>query len=864
MMRTGTRFGLRTRLIGLVLVPALVAAALSGVLALERREEATAADEIEDGVESLALLVSAQTELISARIPLEIPRLADGFDIDPSFVLGLLGLDASPPSLVGGEIEQNLRALPADERPFEPAVLVELQASIDAGAIGADLGERMNELQVLLADAIEAELAQLGEQAVRLGNVEIERGLQQLGLITQAHTLAYVRLGALGEHWFTTLAPSVGGEAPLEALADASRSFDDVLLELVDGASPIGAAAIEDVVDVRLDSRFEEAITDALAGRSGPFDDGIDLAAVLSVFQDGFELDDAVLAAVLEVSDQLVAEVSAFAADASRTAVVTLVGALVLVGVLFGASMLVAVGLQRPLTRLIDHTQQVGRGQLSIEPLPVGGPAEIAAASAAFNDVVDNLRLLEGKVQALARCDFEDPRLGQQLPGPLGEALAQSVEVLSGSIVDRTRLQDRLAHQATHDALTGIPNRAAAIDALTTALARAQRNGTMLAVAFIDLDDFKRANDTYGHATGDEILRTTAKRITAHGRTGDHCARLGGDEFVVIAEDLTSPDDAVALARRLVAAIEAPIEIDAHTLRIGASVGIALAQDGSDSPLDLLAKADLGVYRAKRSSDSVELYDETLQAKLRRRAEIEHALRDELDAGGPHLELHYQPIVRTSGETLWGFEALVRWRRGDQLVPPSEFVPTAEASNLVVELDRWVLRTACSQLAAWRRDPELTHVQLAVNVSGRHVLHPDFVDDIRTALEESGLEPSLLTLEVTETVLLDDLALAAEQLSAVRRLGVRVAVDDFGTGYTSLAHLQQLPIDEIKIDGTFVGQLPSQHDQSLIQMVTDLARHIGVPTVAEGVETDEQAGILRSVGCDHLQGFYFATPLRSD
>lgn len=382
---------------------------------------------------------------------------------------------------------------------------------------------------------------------------------------------------------------------------------------------------------------------------------------------------------------------------------------------------------------------------------------------------------------------------------------------------------------------------------------------------FIDLDDFKRVNDTYGHAVGDEVLRATARRMSDVARGGDLLARIGGDEFLLVAEDLAGLTEASTLAERIVDALLSPICVDDMEFHVGACAGIAIAQDGDD-PLTLLRNADLAAYTAKRRGPGgIDVYDEALQRKLVERAEVEDALAVALRSDD-QLRLEYQPIVDATTGELASAEALLRWDRpGHGRVRPDAFIPIAEASKLIIEIDRWVLNAATAQLAAWSEMPDFEDVSVSINVSGRHILDPKFVSTVEQAIELSGCRADRLIVEVTETVLVDDLARAATQLAALRELGVRVAVDDFGTGYTSLAHLRSLPIDEIKIDRSFVSGLPdATDDHRLIQIVCDLARHLGVPIVAEGVETEAQRDMLEEIGCQMLQGYLFSASMRPD
>jgi diguanylate cyclase (GGDEF)-like protein len=525
----------------------------------------------------------------------------------------------------------------------------------------------------------------------------------------------------------------------------------------------------------------------------------------------------------------------------------------------------VARSISRPLGRLAGTAQAVVAGHLDIDELATNGPNETVVVADAFNSLMANLRLLEAKAQALAECDFGNEVLATPLPGRLGAALQDSVHVLAGSIQDRERLQERLAHEATHDNLTGLLNRAAAVSALGQALARARRRADLTAILYVDLDNFKQANDLHGHPTGDHILRQVADRLTGAVRSGDVVARLGGDEFVVIAERTAGRPEAELLAERIIGTLSEPISWGAGSLTIGATIGITIAYADDSDALELLARADLALYQAKqRGGNSIAVWDETLQQGLARRDKIERDLREELARGGGGLVLHYQPLVEM-GTTLHGVEALVRWERpGEGLLLPAAFIPVAEASDLIIELDNWVLATAARQLVTWSGRPGLTDLNVSVNVSGRHLVSRNLAGRIKQVLAETGVNPHQLTIEVTETVLLDDLTIVAAELEAVRDLGVRVAVDDFGTGYTSLAHLHRLPIDSIKIDRSFICEIEGLKEASLVRMITDLAHQLGLQTVSEGVETAQQLEILRDLGSDRLQGFLIAHPMPAD
>jgi diguanylate cyclase (GGDEF)-like protein/PAS domain S-box-containing protein len=435
--------------------------------------------------------------------------------------------------------------------------------------------------------------------------------------------------------------------------------------------------------------------------------------------------------------------------------------------------------------------------------------------------------------------------------------------VWQGVIVDITRrksLEDELTRQASEDGLTGLANRTRLRARMERAL-DAPPAGTTPAVLLIDLDDFKRVNDSLGHAAGDRLLELAADRLLGATRGSDTVARLGGDEFAVLL-GVRAPGEITLVADRIVAALSSPFEVDGRDIRVSASVGVAVA-DAGESPDDLLRNADLALYRAKgagkgrHAAFAPEMHRAAI-SRLELEAELRWAIAND------ELLLHYQPIMDLATGRVSSAEALVRWQHPERgLVPPAEFVPLAEATDLVLPLGRWVLQTACRAAAAWPRAAGADGVPVSVNVSGRQLQRPGFVEDVAEALRASGLPARRLVLEVTESVLLADLDTALKRLEALRALGVRVALDDFGTGYSSLAYLQRLPVDVLKIDRTFTADVTAGGKRAaLARAVVTLADTLGLRTVAEGVETDEQDAELRTLGCDYGQGYLYARPLR--
>ncbi len=423
----------------------------------------------------------------------------------------------------------------------------------------------------------------------------------------------------------------------------------------------------------------------------------------------------------------------------------------------------------------------------------------------------------------------------------------------------RNQLQQELAHQAAYDSLTGLANRAHVLGLIEAALHRAQRSGSELALLALDLDGFKMVNDTFGHQAGDEVLRAVAGRMRSVVRVGDTVGRLAGDEFVILVEPLEGTSQLLELAERLITAVSTPIRVGDRDVTVGVSIGAAISSDGSTDADALLHHADAATYRAKAAGRGrVELFDESLRRQLDEQADTENAIRAGLTAG--EFVLHYQPVISLSTGRVQGYEALVRWHRpGHGLVPPDDFIPIAEQSTLICDLDRWVLDEATGQLARWRReDPEAGELTVAVNISGRHLASPGVVDDVVSALTRSGLPASALVVEITETVLVDRLSIA-DRLVELRRLGVEISIDDFGTGYTSIGQLQHLSVDTLKIDKSFLNSSDGGSSE-LVRLMINAAHAFGLKVVAEGIEDAGQLEQLRTLDCDSGQGYLFARP----
>jgi diguanylate cyclase (GGDEF)-like protein len=423
------------------------------------------------------------------------------------------------------------------------------------------------------------------------------------------------------------------------------------------------------------------------------------------------------------------------------------------------------------------------------------------------------------------------------------------------------RREEELSFLATHDPLTGLPNRTLILDRVEQMLARSRRSQTPVAALFVDLDNFKSINDTLGHGVGDELLCAVAARLDGVIRGADTLGRLGGDEFVVISEELSLAAGPEVIAERLLDALQQPFNLGANKetrLTVTASVGIAAGDHALAE--ELLRDADIAMYRAKwDGKNRYAVFETGMQDTMQARMELEMDLREAME--NDEFFLAYQPTLDLSDMSPNGVEALIRWKhpvRG--VVQPDDFIPLLEETGMIVEVGKWVMDEACSQGAAWRAAGY--PIGMAVNVSGRQLDTDQLVTDIEGALSQSGLDPGALTIEITETTLMRNVADTARRLKAVKGLGVRIAIDDFGTGYSSLAHLQRFPVDALKIDRSFIlGLQHNQEGETLIHTLVQLGKSLSIETFAEGIEQQQELSLLRDENCDSGQGFLFARPL---
>lgn len=419
----------------------------------------------------------------------------------------------------------------------------------------------------------------------------------------------------------------------------------------------------------------------------------------------------------------------------------------------------------------------------------------------------------------------------------------------------------QLNHLAHHDVLTGLPNRILLQDRLIQAMESACRQGRQLAVMFMDLDQFKHINDSLGHAIGDKLLQSVAQRLMGCVRHSDTISRQGGDEFVVLLPYIENPEGAGFCAQKMLATLALPHRIDQHELHISVSIGISIYPDDGQDAETQIKNADIAMYQAKENGrNNYKFFEQDMNARAVHRQSVEVSLRRALER--QEFVLHYQPKINLQSGTIVGVEALIRWQHPEQgLLLPAQFVSIAEDCGLILPIGRWVLREACLQARSWQQ-AGLPPIIVAVNISALEFRNKDFLGNIRAVIEETGLEPRYLELELTESVLMQDAASTDPMLHALANLGIRLAIDDFGTGYSSLSYLKQFPINTLKIDQSFVNQMCSNlDDAAIVSAVTSMGKSLKLCVIAEGVESSEQSAFLLAQHCDEGQGYYFGCPM---
>jgi diguanylate cyclase (GGDEF)-like protein len=519
----------------------------------------------------------------------------------------------------------------------------------------------------------------------------------------------------------------------------------------------------------------------------------------------------------------------------------------------------------KSLARVSLATRGIASGELTARA-PRIGPRELADLADDVNSMADALIHRSDELNAYLSQNLEArtrelERLNADLEREAEEHRRTS-ESLQVALHAERELEQQLRHQASHDPLTNIANRARFLDRLEYAAERAARADKQLAVLFLDVDDFKGVNDSLGHQAGDLLLQEVALRVTASLRPGDIAARIGGDEFAVLIDEVTDSHDASRAAEDILSALRSPVQLGVQEIFVRASIGVAVGSS-ADQPEEIVRRADVAMYAVKaRGKNGHTLYRPEMEidvgAGFAIAGELQRALERE------EFTIYYQPSVRLADSKVAGVEALVRWNHPTRgVLEPQEFIGVAESTGIIVPLGRWVLQEACQTVRRWQLEfPEARGLMLSVNVSAAQVQQADFIEVVRGALHSSGLATESLILEITESVMMQNVEHSVSMLNELKSLGVRLAIDDFGTGYSSLSYLRRFPVDILKIDKSFVDGLShAGKEQEIAQSIIELGRSLDMELVAEGVERIEQLGWLRARKCDFVQGYFFSRPL---
>jgi diguanylate cyclase (GGDEF)-like protein len=494
-----------------------------------------------------------------------------------------------------------------------------------------------------------------------------------------------------------------------------------------------------------------------------------------------------------------------------------------------------------------------------------GGPSEVAAVAAGIREVTACLRDEYSREYPCLAPDGKRwfnvhvTRFGN--PGSIRVVVAHE------DITTRKAAEEQLLHEAYHDLLTGLANRTVLTDRLRRAIIRTRRvPDYRFAVLFLDLDSFKVVNDSLGHMAGDQLLMGIGRRLEGCVRRGDTVARLGGDEFAILVDDIENLGDVIAVVDRIQEELSQPIQAGGHEVFSTASIGIAVSDARYERPVEMLRDADTAMYRAKALGKAqYVVFDQAMHTTVVNRLRLETDLRRAIERN--EFSVAYQPIVDLLSERVEGFEALLRWQHPERgPIAPAEFIPAAEETGLIIPLDMWVFRAACRQLSDWNVEfPADVPVTLSVNLSSKQFAQANLLDQVDEVLAETGIDPSRLRIEITESAIMSQPELAAAKLRKLKERGIRLSMDDFGTGYSSLSYLHKFPLDVLKIDRSFVGRMGPQGENSeIVATIVALAHNLGMKVVAEGVETAEQAAQLRDIHCESGQGFYYSVPLRAD
>ncbi|HLC19243.1 MAG TPA: EAL domain-containing protein, partial [Thermodesulfobacteriota bacterium] len=491
----------------------------------------------------------------------------------------------------------------------------------------------------------------------------------------------------------------------------------------------------------------------------------------------------------------------------------------------------------------------------------------------AFTPDVDTDRIIKENTNATGGWSGEVVAVrknGEEFPAVLSASLvrdstARPIAMMGvfRDITERKASEERIVRMAYYDALTGLPNRSLFLDRLFSMLPLVRRHGHRAAVLFIDLDQFKVINDTMGHAAGDELLKSVAERLKTIHREYDTVARFGGDEFIILVHDLDGIECLGTIVEKIFASFKAPFLLKDHEIHVTPSMGVSVYPDDGEDAETLVKNADIAMYRAKDDGrNNYKLYTPAMNTRTFERLRLTNELHRAIEK--EEFVLHYQPQIECRSGAIVGVEALVRWNRPASMVPPSEFIPLAEETGLIVPLGEWILRTACTEIRTWQT-LGLKDARVAVNISARQFKHPEFIETVGSILRETGIEPCSVELELTESMIMEKAERSIEWLRRLKDMGLKITIDDFGTGYSCLEYLKRMPIDMLKIDAAFVKDITTDADDASIAIaIIRVAHSMKLEVVAEGVETAEQFKFLKGLLCDKAQGYLFSRPLPAD
>jgi diguanylate cyclase (GGDEF)-like protein len=857
------RAGIAVRLYALALFPVVIALAAAGILIGQARQQTQEAGLIGDSVPRLAARLHLSGAVMEEAGATEIGIGTSSLGAAAGDLLPVKNVVGSLPAArrqVDGDLDAISRWDPSLVARYRPQLEAARSLSDRPGVTTEASAGRYHSLEaVVLADLISSDDELIGRVGDLSSRVAVIAGVQTLSSLNAALYYRHLQFDTLGQLMVGSVLPRT---VLIGNLAAATAMYKQAADQLAiskdqqvgrDWAALVGGSSTRNV-----DATFAE-----LTSRGN-----VDPAALLRNLLATTQAATALARTVTSLTDHEQASLTSLSgsvrADATRTMRTTALIALLVLVVACLFALRVTRSIRNPLTALERSARSLTSEGTAVQTISAQGPRETRTVIAAFNDLLANLRLVEAKSLALADLDLTNPALETRLPGRIGTAMDASLRALSDSVGERTRLAQQLAYDATHDALTGLANRQAAMSWLDDAFLELRMESTHLAVIFVDLDGFKLVNDTYGHRVGDELLVRVSELMQATIGSDEMVARLGGDEFLLVTRPQNA-DEAVLLGQRIVSALTQTFTLGSVSASVGASVGVALSGKEVTSTGELVARADLALYRAKQNGRArVQLFDEALHREMTSRTERESALQATLARGGDELGLLYQAMVDPQGRVK-AVEALVRWARpGIGQLEAGEFVPLAEATELIVGLDRWVLASAAQQAAAWRLDPALADLAVSVNVSGKYLLSGGLPEYVASVLAEAALPASSLILEISETVLLTETRGTTRELDALRAMGVRVAVHDFGAGITSVSELRCLPVDIVKIGRSFIQELTEPTGRTLVGLFADLGHAVGLEVVAQGVETQEQRAALATVGADLLQGHLIGKPVPAE